>query len=298
MLLKINKNKTWTLGYWDGQSDLLRTILVNIYFRAMEPKKILKMSQITSKIKTSTDMENFMRELNLWWPSSLAGFDSKYFTEVLAGRKKLLPIGSYTGFSFNYYTKDHSFTRQHLYNLISRKPELMKFIPSDIGVDGLDRNYLLAVLAVNDRDTYMELYNEYKRRASEAPSKKMDYYGVEVSEEMFNAMENFVSSSDKGTGRIFRTKKKGTMNPTLINLGNQGAMQNQGNINQQQPNNVLNIGVQNPNHFGNNLGVANMNIQQDMMNQQVQNVQNNPGVMMPEERRNQGGEDNINMNEA
>jgi len=57
----------------------------------------------------------------------------------------LLPIGYGIGFEFNYFTKTHKFTKEHLLQYFNNDNELCKYLPDDIDKRSINRAYLLSV---------------------------------------------------------------------------------------------------------------------------------------------------------
>ena len=179
---------------------------------------------------------NFCRERNFFFPR-LPGFGADFFLLFLQGRKKLLPLGTCSGFSFSYYNKDKAFTKSYLWNIIQQHAELLDYFPDRINPEYLDRNYMLSVLAIKAQPVWLSLYNEYKRRIALQPNTKWDQYGIEMSDEMYNAMNAFITSSNGTASKGFRTTKKGVPNPALRALNQMNAAQGQG-VNPQQDENM------------------------------------------------------------
>lgn len=180
----------------------------------MENTVTLKMSELTSKFKTHADKVNFCREMGFFFPS-LPGFDSKYFLDFIQGRKKLLPLGMMSGFSFSYYTKTRQFTKQHLVTFFQNDLELQSYIPTDIKISSLNREYLLSVLAYVRKDTWMDLYNQYKEKLSMANYTKWENYGIDIEPDMKERIKNFVGSAGGNNNKPFRTSKKGVPNNSI-----------------------------------------------------------------------------------
>lgn len=95
----------------------------------MQGQTIVGIPDLLSKFRTKQDRINFAREQNKYLPD-LPGFDSKFFFEFLRGTKDLLPIGTGPGFTFNYFSKDHKFTKSYLWDIFRNNNDLLRFIPS------------------------------------------------------------------------------------------------------------------------------------------------------------------------
>lgn len=174
----------------------------------MQNCKTIKLSELMKKFRTNQDRINFFREHNLYMPST-SGFDSKFFIQVLQGQKKLLPLGMGCGFSFKYFTGTHKFTKQHLWNYFSGDQKLKSYIPDDVGLDSLKREFLFSVLAYERKELYLSLYNEYKEICANSAYNKYEEYGVKLDADMLSKIENFISSSGGEKKKAFRLTKNG-----------------------------------------------------------------------------------------
>lgn len=82
------------------------------------------------------------------------GFDNKFFIQVLKGQKnvsqyfnfcKLLRLGQIGGVDFPWFTKTNHFTKNHLLSYFKNDPTLLSYLPDDIKLESIKRNYLLNV---------------------------------------------------------------------------------------------------------------------------------------------------------
>lgn len=213
----------------------------------MQQKRTLKLSELLTKFRTLQDRVNFFRENNLYLPIG-PGFDSKFFIQVLEGRKKLLPLGMGTGFSFRYFTSTHMFTKSFLWNYFVNDMELKAFIPDDVSVECLSRDYLFSVLAYARKNTYLTLYNNYKKIIADSAYSKYETYGIQLDSDMAQKVESFIGSASTGKKKPFRLSKKGQPIQEIKKLPNAQAQNNQeiqNNNVHQQPNNILNSNLGN-----------------------------------------------------
>lgn len=244
----------------------------------MQPKVQVRVSDLLKKFRTLQDRINFCRENNMYLPSG-PGFDSKFFVQVLEGRKRLLPLGMGTGFSFRYFTSSHLFTKAYIWNYFANDLDLKAYIPDDVSVESLGRDYLFSVLAFVRKDLYLSMYNNYKKIIADSPYSKYEMYGVEVESEMAKKIQSFIGSSSNRKSKPFRLSKNGQPIQEIQRMQNPQVQQNHGQVNNN---------VQPPqNNMGNN-NAGNVQVQSVPQNQvfgiqgQV-NMRNNNNMGQEEE---------------
>ena len=116
---------------------------------------------LLSKLRSKEDSINFMREtgknfiliLGFYLPND-RGFDGKFFVQVLKGEKtvcflynilQLLHIGEIGGVEFPWFTKTNHFTKNHLLSIFINEPTLRAYLPDDIKLTCLSRDFLITV---------------------------------------------------------------------------------------------------------------------------------------------------------
>lgn len=223
----------------------------------------VKISDLLKKFPTRADRRNFCREMNLLFPD-YPGYDSKFFLQVLQQKKKLLPLGMGPGFTFNYYTKTHQFTKNHIWQFFQGDNELLKYVPDDVHINSLNREHLLAILAYVRKELWFTLYNQYKCTLANASTNKWETYTLQINEEMKAKIESFTGSGNTHNKKPFRLSKRGVVNQDIMNLQvpQVGGGQNVGagipNVRVGQAGQggaAQNLGVGNP---GNQVGVQNI----------------------------------------
>ena len=162
---------------------------------------------IMQKFKCKEDIINFCREIGYYFPNKV-GYDSKYFMQFLKGEKKLLTIGRVGGFGFRYFNKDGLLTKDYILNYIKKDEAIKSYLPDDANYKGLDREYLLCLLANLNQDVYRELYKLYKQRLAERTYSKYDIYEVAVNATIAKQIASFKSVRENdGKGKMFRMTK-------------------------------------------------------------------------------------------
>ena len=171
---------------------------------------------LLKKFKSLEYQYNFLREmsklfynfLDLYLPKEV-GFDSHYFVQVLTGAKKviifliniqLMPIGHHADYDLKYFRKDHILTKDFLINIIQNDQKYRDYIPDNIALKSLTRDYLLSVsfilifqlIAYLSPNKYTQLYELYKTKLQEKETKYWNNYKVEILPEIKLKMDNFV----------------------------------------------------------------------------------------------------------
>lgn len=181
-----------------------------------EQKVTVKGSDLLKKFKTKEDRFNFLREMSnyiynfvdLYMPD-LPGFDSDFFLMVLTGQKKvsyisyklqLLPLGHHTDFNLKYFRKDSLLTKEFLIKIINDEPNYKLYLPDNIELKSLSRDYILSVsvlfyfqlIAYLTPNVYNKLYELYKERTKQNEAKKWNNYAIKVMPEIKEKITNFV----------------------------------------------------------------------------------------------------------
>ena len=60
--------------------------------------------------------------------------------------------------------------------------ELMSYIPDDININSLNRDFLLSVLMTGNQEKYFSLYKQYKEIMAEKEDKRLQKYVLPISE--------------------------------------------------------------------------------------------------------------------
>ena len=128
---------------------------------------------------------------------------------VLTGQKKvryilyklqLLPIGHHTDFHLKYFRKDNLLTKEFLIKIINDEPNYKLYLPDNIEIKSLSRDYILSVsflfyfqlIAYLTPNVYSKLYELYKEKAKQNEVKKWNNYAIKVMPEIKEKIANFV----------------------------------------------------------------------------------------------------------
>ena len=108
---------------------------------------------------------------------------------VLTGRKKLLPLGYFGGFSFPYYTKNKKLTKKHIFEKFVNDQNLLSYLPDNIPLTSITREFLLSVLFYGDRNKYLDLYDEYKEIQTQKSTSGNRKFTATVTDEMLELLK-------------------------------------------------------------------------------------------------------------
>ena len=131
-------------------------------------------SDIFSKLRTKNDISNFFREnsnnkfflflfiiIAKYYPKEKS-FNKEFLLGVLRGTKKLLPLGCFGGFNLPYYSKSKKLTKEYIFQKFLNDQNLLSYLPDNVNLTGITREFLLSVLFYGNREKYLQLYEEYK----------------------------------------------------------------------------------------------------------------------------------------
>lgn len=200
---------------------------------------MVQMTEIRKKFPTKQDQVNFAREAGFFLPD-YPGFGGKFFVQYLSGEKDLLPLGTNSGYNFKYFLKGNKFTKAHLFNYFSNDNALKRYIPDDATAQTLNRDFMFSVLAYAKRDVYLQLYNEYKQTLSNSNFSRWSTYGVQMSSDMANKVNEFISTGNIGNKKPFRVSMNRNPIPEIRRIQNQNHPQV--HPNQHQAANDINMG--------------------------------------------------------
>ena len=103
----------------------------------------------------------------------------------------MLALGSIGGFGLPYFTKKKALRKVDIIQKFQNDQNLMKYIPDDIKINSLNREFLLSVLMAGNQTKYFELYKQYKEILSEKDGKRLQKYMIPISEELKNKLAGY-----------------------------------------------------------------------------------------------------------
>ena len=75
---------------------------------------------------------------------------------------QLLPLGSIGGYSLPYYTKENVLTKEKIFENFVGDGTLLQYLPDNVNLKTIPRDFLLCVIANVRRDKYAAMYTKYK----------------------------------------------------------------------------------------------------------------------------------------
>lgn len=96
----------------------------------------------------------------------------------------MLALGSVEGFELPYFTKKKSLRKIDIIDKFKNDPILMSYIPDDIKINSLNRDFLLSVLMSGNQGKYFTLYKQYKEILAEKEDKRLQRYMIPLSEDL------------------------------------------------------------------------------------------------------------------
>lgn len=95
-----------------------------------------------------------------------------------------MALGSVGGFELPYFTKKKALRKADIIHKFQNDQNLMSYIPDDIKINSLNRDFLLSVLMTGNQGKYFEMYKQYKEILAEREDKRLQKYMIPISEEL------------------------------------------------------------------------------------------------------------------
>ena len=102
-----------------------------------------------------------------------------------------MALGSIGGFELPYFTKKKALRKVNILDKVRNDSELMSYIPDDININSLTRDFLLSVLMTGSQDKYFSLYKQYKEIMAEKEDKRLIKYVLPISETLKNKLMEY-----------------------------------------------------------------------------------------------------------
>ena len=93
-----------------------------------------------------------------------------------------MALGSIGGFELPYFTKNKALRKIDIIEKFKDDQNLMSYIPDDIKINSLNRNFLLSVLMTGNQAKYFALYQQYKDIMAEREDKRLQKYAIPISD--------------------------------------------------------------------------------------------------------------------
>ena len=110
---------------------------------------------------------------------------------VLRGDKRLYTIGCFGGFNLPYYSRRKRLTKECIFRKFSNDPILLSYLPDNVPISSITREFLLSVLFYRNREKYLELYEEYKKIETQKSTCGNKKFTAIISEESKQLLKNY-----------------------------------------------------------------------------------------------------------
>lgn len=120
-----------------------------------------------------------------------SALNREFLFGVLRGTKKLLPLGCFGDFNLPYYTRSKKLTKENIFQKFIGDPELLSYLPDNISLAYISREFLLSVLFYGNREKYLELYQQYKKIEVQKSMTGNKKFVAVVTDEMKNLLQNY-----------------------------------------------------------------------------------------------------------
>ena len=65
-------------------------------------------------------------------------------------------------FNLPYYSKSKKLTKEYIFQKFLNDQNLLSYLPDNVNLTGITREFLLSVLLYGSKEKYLQLYEEYK----------------------------------------------------------------------------------------------------------------------------------------
>lgn len=118
-------------------------------------------------------------------------FNREFLLGVLSGLKRFLPLGYLGGYNLPYYTKSKKLTKAHIFEKFINTPNLLSYLPDNLRLTSITREFLLSVLFYGNRGKYLDLYEEYKETEIKKNNTGNKKYAAIVTDKIRDLMREY-----------------------------------------------------------------------------------------------------------
>ena len=110
---------------------------------------------------------------------------------IYVQKKKEFIIKIYFGFNVPYYTKNNKLTKENIFKKFIGDNELLSYLPDNSSPAYISREFLLSVLFYDNREKYLELYQQYKEIEIQKSTTGNKKFVAIITDEMKNLLQNY-----------------------------------------------------------------------------------------------------------
>ena len=99
-----------------------------------------------------------------------------------------MALESVGGFELPNSQKKKALRKIDIIQKFQNDQNLMSYIPDDIKINSLNKDFLLSVLMTGNQGKYFELYKQYKEILAEKDGKRLQKYMIPIMEDLKNKL--------------------------------------------------------------------------------------------------------------
>ena len=222
----------------------------------MDNTVVVNANKIIAKYRNKQDRLLFCHEKN-WWHPSESGFDSTFFLQVIAGKKKYLPGNFTVKHKLGYFRKGIRLDKKYIIGKMQGNALYRDYVPDKCDPIKLSKEFLLTLVAYVDPQLYKDFYNSYKEELMKKNYNKWSDYNINISKNLINDVNSFIPMSQKNKKQGgFKTFKNHQGTNVFTQINNIGMNNNRRNQKQEiigtqmnQINNLQQLNSQNMNRI-------------------------------------------------
>lgn len=90
-----------------------------------------------------------------------------------------------------YFTKKKALRKIDILDKFRNDQNLMSYVPDDININSLNRDFLLSVFMTGNQEKYFSLYKQYKEIMAEKEDKRLQKYVLPISDTLKNKLMQY-----------------------------------------------------------------------------------------------------------
>jgi len=177
---------------------------------------------IISKYKNKKDRILFCHEKN-WWHPPEPGFDSTYFLQVIAGKKKYLPENFSVKHKLGYFRKGTKLDKKYIISKMNGNGSYGDYVPDGCEPMKLSKEFLLTLVSYIDPQLYKEFYDSYKEEVIKRNYNKWSNFNININKDIISDVNNFnpINKNNKHYGgfKLFKNHKSTNVFSQINNIG-------------------------------------------------------------------------------
>ena len=172
----------------------------------------MKPNEIEQRIKSKKDFREFMTvKKSLYVPPDKCT-NTKFFLDVLEGRKRLLGLNEVGHPTISRLKHDTTFDKENLYNEIKNREHLLVYLPEVSCIGRYDKEFLITIIYAKDKQLFYNLYNKYKDAKLNLLCSERQKKIIQVVDDFKDDLKAFLPSNNHPKSKTFFYFKKNQNN--------------------------------------------------------------------------------------